>query len=412
MVMMVQEGVGMQVVSYTEARVRGLLRHCAPPLDALIEQAQQDLLQEAASEARAKQALLRRRKLKSVGAVVKVLNRAGPLGGDSGRVAESDKGGSSESDSQGNVRERKTSREGKVDDAFAFAVKTFMGGRPDGSRTFPHKHDDNDILRALGERVTKKNIHHLLRDAQLRKFDDDVERMENCEKILNCTLLTQADGEKLKFGRLDAAWDQRLQYAAKMYKRGQIATWNWRKGHYVLCEGILHEFTDSSLVAPLLGAWPVLGATLYQSVVSKTIFDRGAEDKPFKYCFELTVHEFFVSDSILATIEFACDSDEELSRWMMAIESASLAVSKNFKQTRDREAHTGQESRAHEQYSSNKTPRSGRGGEVKRRLAASQPVISSQQDTRVPPRGDIPLGRSVSRGSDTKVSRRRWIQQL
>ena len=59
--MMVQEGVGMQVVSYTEARVRGLLRHCAPPLDALIEQAQQDLLQEAASEARAKQALLRRR---------------------------------------------------------------------------------------------------------------------------------------------------------------------------------------------------------------------------------------------------------------------------------------------------------------------------------------------------------------
>jgi hypothetical protein len=57
------------------------------------------------------------------------------------------------------------------------------------------------------------------------------------------------------------------------------------------------------------------------------------EDKPFKYCFELTVHEFFVSDSILATIEFACDSAEELSRWMMAIESASLAVSKNLKQT-------------------------------------------------------------------------------
>jgi hypothetical protein len=410
---MVQEGAGMQVVSYTEARVRELLRQCAPPLDAVIEQAKQDLAQEEASEARAKLALLKRRKLKGLGAVVMVLNRTGPLGGDGGRAAES---GSSESDSQGNVRERKTSTEGKADGTFAFAVKTFMGGRADGSRAFPHKHGDNNILRALGERVTKKNIHHLLRDAQLRKFDDDVERMENCEKTLNNTLLTQADGEKLKFGRLDPAWDHRLQYAAKMYKRGQIATWNWRTGHYVLCEGILHGFTDSSLIAPLLGAWPVLGATLRQSVVSKTIFDRGMEDKPFKYCFELTVHEFFVSDSILATIEFACDSAEELSRWMMAIESASLAVSKDFKQTHDREAQTGshtwQESRAHEQHSPNKTPRSGRGTKVKRRLAGSQLVISPLQDTRVAPRrDDRPLGRSVSRGSDTKVSRRR-IQQL
>jgi hypothetical protein len=271
-------------------------------------------------------------------------------------------------------------------------------------------------LWALGERVAKTTIHHALRDARQRRFDDDVERMEHCEKTLKHTLLTQADGGKLKFGRLDAAWDYRLQYAAKMYKRGQIATWNWRKGHYVLCEGILHEFTSSSLVAPLLGAWPVLGATLSQSVLSQTIFDRGAEAELFSHCFELTVHEFFVSDSILATIEFACDSAEELSRWMMAIESASLAVSKDFKQTHDREAQTGshtwQESRAHEQHSPNKTPRSGRGTKVKRRLAGSQLVVSPLQDTRVAPRrDDRSLGRSVSRGSDTKVSRRR-IQQL
>ena len=99
-------------------------------------------------------------------------------------------------------------------------------------------------------------------------------------------------------------------------------------------------------VAPLLGAWPVLGATLCQSVLSQTILDRGAEAEPFSHCFELTVHEFFVSDSILATIEFACDSAEELSRWMMAIESASLAVSKNLKQTHDREPTLGR-GRAH-----------------------------------------------------------------
>lgn len=413
------------MVSRTEARVRELLRHCAPPLDEVIERAKHDLAQEVASETRAKeahQALLRRRKLKSIGGVVKVLNGTGSRDRDGGKAAEPDKGGSSKSDSQGNVssqsnhlRERKASRENPIR-TLASEVRTFSCSIPDGRRTFPHKHDDGDILWALGERVAKKTIHHALRDARQRRFDDDVERMEHCEKTLNDTLLTQADGGKLKFGRLDAAWDYRLQYAAKMYKRGQIATWNWRKGHYVLCEGILHEFTDSSLIAPLLGAWPVLGATLRQSVVSKTIFDRGMEDKPFKYCFELTVHEFFVSDSILATIEFACDSAEELSRWVMAIESASLAVSKDFKQTHDREAQTGshtwQESRAHEQHSPNKTPRSGRGTKVKRRLAGSQLVISPLQDTRVAPRrDDRPLGRSVSRGSDTKVSRRR-IQQL
>ena len=350
----------MHVVSQTEARERELLRNCAPPLDEVIERAKHDLAQEEASEALAKQAhqaLLRRRKtpqskLKSIGGVVRVLNGTGSRSRDSGRAAEPDKGGSSESDSQGtmasqsnDVRERKASRVGVVR-TLASEVRTISGSRPDVRRTFPHKLDDGDILWALGERATKKNIHHAMRDARQHQYDDDVERMENCEKTLNDTLLTQANGEKLKFGRLDAAWDKRLQYAAKMYKRGQIATWNWRKGHYVLCEGILHEFTDSSLVAPLLGAWPVLGATLCQSVLSQTILDRGAEAKPFSHCFELTVHEFFVSDSILATIEFACDSAEELSRWMMAIESASLAVSKNLKQTHDREPTLGR-GRAH-----------------------------------------------------------------
>ena len=46
---------------------------------------------------------------------------------------------------------------------------------------------------------------------------------------------------QLRYGRLDSAWDGRLQFAAPMSKRGQIVTWNWTVGFHVLTEGLLHE---------------------------------------------------------------------------------------------------------------------------------------------------------------------------
>ena len=120
--------------------MRELLRHCAPPLDEVIERAKHDLAQEVASEARAKQAhqaLLRRRKLKSVGGVVKVLNGTGSRDHDGRKAAEPDKGGSFKSDSQGNVssqsndvRERKASRENLVR-TLVSEVRTFSCSIPD-----------------------------------------------------------------------------------------------------------------------------------------------------------------------------------------------------------------------------------------------------------------------------------------
>jgi len=231
---------------------------------------------------------------------------------------------------------------------FGASASLFYGRQgQQGRRKYPHELDQSVIVAAISNPVRHSRVSEELRAARLRKYDDDVDRMAYAERLHRTTLLPQADGELLRFGRLDAAWDGRLQYSAPMHKRGQIATWNYRKGFFVLCEGLLHEFGDSSLTSPLLAAWPVLGCSMRKCAASH---------KLFPYAFELTINSYFVSDSILASTEFACDSPEAVKKWMDAIERAALAVSKLFKDSNDREVHAAQATRAIQKYAPPVTP--------------------------------------------------------
>ena len=142
------------------------------------------------------------------------------------------------------------------------------------------------------------------------------------ERLHRTTLLTQADGEKLRYGRLDAAWDGRLQLSGALHKRGQVATWSWRPGFFVLCEGLLHEFGDASLTSPLVGAWPVLGALVGRAAVSH---------RQHAHALQITVHPYYIGDSLLASTELAAPSEEAAAMWVAALERASLGVSKHFK---------------------------------------------------------------------------------
>ena len=323
--------------SITEWRVRSIVRNCKPPLDAVIERAKE----EAAAQVAQDEALRLKNKFKGVGSVAgmaAVARRAARITGpdaavdhsvDAEDARPSGGGGSSKAHStpvrkrrynveehqrkalpsSSSVANRKAQAQVIGDErsiTFGASASLFYGRQgQQGRRKYPHELDQSVIVAAISNPVRHSRVSEELRAARLRKYDDDVDRMAYAERLHRTTLLPQADGELLRFGRLDAAWDGRLQYSAPMHKRGQIATWNYRKGFFVLCEGLLHEFGDSSLTSPLLAAWPVLGCSMRKCAASH---------KLFPYAFELTINSYFVSDSILASTEFACDSPEAVKK--------------------------------------------------------------------------------------------------
>ena len=334
---------GMDIPTITEARVRAILRTCPPPLDAVIDRAKEAAEVQAATDRAAQRSENRRRKLRGVGAAASAFAGRSDAGDGPERSSAAATAASAAATPQCrhrsyNVEEqqRKARPPSQVvhgERSTSFGVSTALfNGRPGGLRAYPHGVDPSDLRTAIGSTVRMEKVNTELREARLRKYDDDVERMAHTDRLLRSTMLTQADGEKLKFGRLDAAWDGRLQYSAALHKRGQIATWNWRKGFFVLCEGLLHEFGDASLTSPLVAVWPVLGATMRKVPPSH---------QHFHYCFELTVHSYFVSDSVLATTEFAAESAEARQKWMAALARVSLEVSKAFQ-----EAHPGEDAHA------------------------------------------------------------------
>ena len=47
-----------------------------------------------------------------------------------------------------------------------------------------------------------------------------------------------------------------LQHSGSLHKRGQIVTWRWTPGFYVLCENTLHEFAGAMPMPLLLACSP------------------------------------------------------------------------------------------------------------------------------------------------------------
>jgi len=344
---------GMDVPSITEARVRAIVRQLPPPLDAIVEKAKAEQAIEEEAARAAREAAVRQQNFKKMGRVASIVsgtglqddNRSGEPSATAAYASDDDSAPSRQQrkyNVDGHQRKARTPTVVKRPQAqvvsgtrsmtFSSSAALFHG-RKGKHRRYPHDVNQHEVEMRLGSKPRHERVNVELREARLRKYDDDVEKMATLEKLQRTTMLTQADGEKLRFGRLDAAWDGRLEYSAPMHKRGQIATWSWRKGFFVLCEGLLHEFGDSSLTSSLVAVWPIYGASFRKVLASHT---------QYPHAFELTVNSYFVSDSLLASTEFACDTTESRAKWMTALERESLKVSKLFKGSHDVGIHMAQ----------------------------------------------------------------------
>ena len=92
----------------------------------------------------------------------------------------------------------------------------------------------------------------------------------------------------------------------------------------MLCDGLLYEFSGSSLAAPIVRAWPILGATCRRGTAS-------TQSHP--HVLELRVNRYFVEagTEVLAKVELAAPTREQRDRWVAAVERASLRVGAPFR---------------------------------------------------------------------------------
>jgi len=338
----------MDVYTQQETRILALIRKLPPALDAVIDQAKREAEMDSAQEARDNAARNNRRRMRRAGQAAAMIaeTRGGtaPTGaaspkarspgakgpkrrkyrtGEVRRAVPASAGGALTSSA---VKPPAQLIQGERSETFGSAVDLFNGR----SRRFPHEADQSKLRSDLGASIRHAALNDQLREARAKKYDADIAAMAALDKLSVETMKRQADGALLRYGRLDAAWDGRLQFNGHAHKRGQILTWKWTAGFYVLCEGLLHEFPDTSLTSPLVASWPVLGATLSKVMPSS---------QQFPYVIQLHVNSYFIEESVLATVEFAVETPQERARWIEALSRAALGVSALFRDTTDKEVH-------------------------------------------------------------------------
>lgn len=209
------------------------------------------------------------------------------------------------------------------------AVTQQFHGRNEARRPFPHELDPTRLRVMMGAEKRAEHVHAQLDAARTRKHDDDVRMLHELEEACEGAKARQQDGGKLKLGRIEQSHE--WQWSGELHRRGQVASWNWAKSFHVLCNGILYAFTDSRLSATLIDAWPVLAGSFRR-------VETTAKAHPF--AFSLTLGGFFAGDerSVLDTVELSAPTLEARAGWLRALETASLAVSKDFKDTVDKAA--------------------------------------------------------------------------
>jgi hypothetical protein len=338
---------GMDVRSVTEERVRNVLRKLPSPLDAVIDRTKAELERDEAIQLQKEASKRSRMKMRRGG------NAAALVGSKHVEIREHANDDATEpknrlppatdnhlqrrynADDRKRVisrreldqRGRGTARRqaqivGNTRTITFDTSKANFKGRATEIRAYPHQQNQSQLLLSLGAGLRTQKLNEELRALRSEKYESDLRALATLENLHTTTLQLQADGAHLRLGRLDAAWDARLQFLGPLAKRGQVVTWRWTKGFYVLCEGLLHEFRDQSLTSPLVAAWPVLGAKCCKAE---------STSPAHPYVLALTVSSYYVGESLLATVELAAETAVARAEWIDALERASLKVSRLFR---------------------------------------------------------------------------------
>ena len=328
----------MDVHSIREARLRERLRSLPPRLDAVIDRAKAQQAADERFEQEERAAARRKSKLRGAGLGAKVV--AAFAGADSAAAVPTGGGGGGYSDGgggRGHAKRRDGVRGGRGDRekaqvvgntrtiSFHASTALFKGGRAaySGSvHNYPHAADPNHLNLMMGAELRSASLNAELRAAREAKHDDDLRAMARAEAECEASLELQQDGQKLRLGRI--ATPDQWSISGELRRRGQVATWKWTPGFYVLCDGMLMEFAGSALSSPIVNAWPVLGAIPRKGSASSQSYPHVLELK-------LSAHHVPPGAEVLAKVEFATVSKEERHRWMAALERASLQVSKDFR---------------------------------------------------------------------------------
>ena len=314
------------------------LRQLPPRLDAVIERAKRCEEEEARLEAEKNLQSKRRSKLRSAGAVAQLASES--YSAVNAASATSDDSGGGAAKRRYTMKSNIGTAAGRVKAqivgdtrtmSFHASTALFKGGRPayaGNTHNYPHRIDPNRLRTLMGADLRTASLNAQLREAREAKYENDLNAMAELEIAAGEKLERQLDGQKLRLGRIPTA-DQ-WSHSGEMRRRGQISTWRWQPGFYVLCDGLLHEFSGASLSSSIVNAWPVLGATACRGVPSS---------QAYPHVLELHVSGYYVDEEVLATVELAVSSKEERAQWIDALERESLKVSRLFRETHDRETH-------------------------------------------------------------------------
>jgi hypothetical protein len=309
----------MDVYTQAESRVRAAFRGLRP-LDGVIDRAKK----EAAEEEERERLASRMRNAEKMAALAgrgTAMDEPTGGGGEPSDWAQKPRRSQPVAWGPGGPRPRETVSHGERTIKFESSIHLFKGGRPFGRR-YPHEVDQNRLRVQMGAGERRANIKRELREARDTKNADDTNAIADLEDACDDANDPNAGERKLRLGRI-AREDQ---WAAKgeLCRRGQVATWRWTPGYYVLCDGMLHEFAGDSLSSPIVNAWPVLGATCVRSAPSS---------QAHPHVLELRINRFYVDagTEILARLQLSAPSLEERNTWIRALERDSLKVSKAFK---------------------------------------------------------------------------------
>lgn len=326
----------MDVHSITQARVRAYRRQFPPALDGVIARAKR----EEAADAEEEKARKRMGKLRSAGTAAQLATAAThagapsteqPAKGKAAATPASRKYTMGDAEKRGARRQKAQIVGNSRSISFDASTALFKGGRPayNGStRNYPHEMDPNRLRVLMGADLRTNRLNGQLRAAREAKYNDDLRRMEQLAHECEAATEKQVDGEKLRLARLPQ--QNQWAHSGELRRRGQIATWSWTAGFYVLCDGMLHEFEGSALSSAIVNAWPVLGAVCKRGEPS-------SQHHP--HVFELRLAAYFADEPVLATVELAAPTKDARARWMNAIDRGSLRVSRLFRETGDKATH-------------------------------------------------------------------------
>ena len=233
------------------------------PLDWVIMNARQEEEAAAAAEAVEKTALAKARQQREDADVKKLLRRQGggspgKRGGKSpGKRSPGKRGGKTQAPGRGSrrpvagveeeaytvfdasadasaaaVRQQAQLMAGTRTTSFTAAQQLF-NGRVEVTRRYPHDMDQSALRRAITAPKRIGELNAEVQAARERRAEKEAARVADVELAAEDAVGWQPDGGKLRLGRIGqpSEWD----YSGELFKRGQVATWKWTRGFFVLC---------------------------------------------------------------------------------------------------------------------------------------------------------------------------------